>query len=247
MKQSIDLSPSERSELRPTRTYHTAYEAFWSAINWKLPDGILSNVWLTDRGNIRARRARLRKGPPRWRQRRDRGHPVFLAAIALEKLKSKKFTGLRPAGPYRESQGKNMPIPAQIGLELLSHDDGAPSFCLTIELLNAVGKSLTATIALDHNNENALIKSEVDNVGLQVHDRHALVMAAFHKMIRFHGEGPTGGTIQFSRWIVPDITGWVRLSVYRPTAGRILRAMRKLQPVATISSVTKEFSESVEV
>ncbi len=44
-----------------------------------------------------------------------------------------------------------MSIPVQISLELLRYgDEGEPAFCLTLDLLNANGKSLTAAIDVDY-------------------------------------------------------------------------------------------------
>jgi hypothetical protein len=230
-----------------TRRNRTRYEPYWLTLNWRLPDGVLAEIWNVDRGNIRARRIRLGKGPPRWRLRRDHGHPVFLAAIALEKLKSKKFTGPRPAGPYLTSKGTKMSIPVQVSLELLRYgDEGEPAFCLTLDLLNANGKSLTAAIDVDYKWEHPTISNEVDFLGLQDHDRRALTLAAYEKMVRFHGAGPTGGVIQYSRWVVPDISDWVRRSQYHAAAGRILRTLRRLQPAGAMQAPIKEFTESVE-
>ncbi len=194
-----------------------------------------------------ARRVRLRKGPPRWRQCGDDGHPVFFAAIELEKLKSKRFTGPRPAGPYPTSKGIKMSIPVQVSLELLRYgDEGEPAFFLTLDLLNANGKSLTAAIDVDYKWENPTISNEMDFLGLQDHDQRALTLAAYEKMVRFHGAGPTGGVIQYSRWVVPDISDWVRRSLYHAAAGRILRTLRRLQPAGAVQAPIKEFTESVE-
>jgi len=236
-----NLSPLQR-----TRRKHSRYDTFWITVNWKLPDTVLASVWTVDRGNIRARRVRLHKGPPRWRLRRDHGHPVFLAAIALEKLKSKKFTGPRPAGPYTTTKGTEMSIPTEIHLELLSHnDEGVPSFRLGIELLDANRQGISATVEPDQNMQHPQVSSVADQIGLQDQDRQMLLLAAYEKMVRYHGTGSIG-TIVYSRWVMPDLSVWVRRLAYQPVAGRILRAIRKVQPAGTSTSPIKEFTESVE-
>jgi hypothetical protein len=235
-----------RDDVPEFRPYRTRYGAFWLAINWKLPDQVLADIWQVDRGNIRARRVRLRKGTPRWRQRRDHGHPVFLAAIALEKLKSKKFTGPRPAGPYTTTKGTEMSIPTEISLEILSHnDEGVPSFRLGIELLDANRIGVSATIEPVENMQNPHVSAVDDEIGLQDQDRQMLLLAAYEKMVRYHGTGSIG-TIVYSRWVMPDLSVWVRRLAYQPVAGRILRAMRKVHPAGTSASPIKEFTESVE-
>ncbi len=236
----------EKTQNPERRSYQTRYEAFWKTLNWKLPDGVLSDVWQVDRGNVRARRNRLRKGSPRWRQRRDQANPVFLAAISLEKLKSKKFTDPRPAGPYTTTKGTEMSIPTEIHLELLSHnDEGVPSFRLGIELLDANRQGISATVEPDQNMQHPQVSSVADQIGLQDQDRQMLLLAAYEKMVRYHGTGSIG-TIVYSRWVMPDLSVWVRRLAYQPVAGRILRAMRKVQPAGTSTSPIKEFTESVE-
>jgi hypothetical protein len=230
-----------------SRLNRTRYESFWESLNWKLPDGALCEIWNVDRGNIRARRVCLRKGPPRWRPRRDHGHPVFLAAIALEKLKSKQFTGLRPAGPYTTTKGIEMSIPTEISLELLSHnEEGVPLFRLDIALLDANLQGVSATVEPDENMQQPQVSAVHDEIGLQDQDRRMLLLAAYEKMVRYHGTGPIGGTIVYSRWVMPDVSVWVRQLTYRSVAGRILGAMRKLQPAGVVQSSIKEFTESVE-
>ncbi len=140
-----------------------------------------------------------------------------------------------------------MRIPTEINLELLSHnDEGVPSFRLGIELLDANRKGVSATIEPDENMQNPQVSSIDDKTGLQEQDRQMLLLAAYEKMVRYHGEGHIGGTIVYSRWVMPDISVWVRRLTYQSAAGRILRAMRKLQPADVMQSPIKEFTESVE-
>ncbi len=227
------------------RSYRSRYIPFWRTINWMLPDSVLAEIWNVDRGNIRARRVRLRRGSPRWRRVRDQFNPVFQAATAVESLKAKKFTGPRPAGPYI-TKGTEMCIPTEIHLELLSHnDEGVPSFRLGIELLDANRIGVSATIEPDENMQNPHVSAVDDEIGLQDQDRQMLLLAAYEKMVRYHGTGSIG-TIVYSRWVMPDLSVWVRRLAYQPVAGRILRAMRKVQPAGTSTSPIKEFTESVE-
>jgi hypothetical protein len=239
-------SPKE-IEQREGRSYQTRYQTFWQTVNWNLPDGVLGVVWQVDRGNIRARRVRSQKGPPRWWLNRDHGNPVFLAALALEKLKSKKFNSPRPAGPYITAKGNKMPIPTEINLELLSHnDEGVPSFRLGIELLGTDRRRLSATVEPDQDMQHPQVIVVADDIGFQDPDRQMLLLAAYEKMVRYHGTGPTGGTIQLSRWVTPDISPWVRRATYQPASGRILRKMRRLRPAGMPWSPIKEFTESLE-
>jgi hypothetical protein len=140
-----------------------------------------------------------------------------------------------------------MSIPTEIHLEFLSHnDEGVPSFRLGIEPLNANRKAISANIEPDENMQHPQISSIDDDIGLQEQDCRILLLAAYEKMVRYHGTGPVGGTIVYSRWVMPDISVWVRLVTYESVAGRILRAMRKAQPARTSASPIKEFTESVE-
>jgi hypothetical protein len=233
--------------LQQCRFNRTKYFDFWKIINWSLPDTTLSTIWGVDRGNIRARRVRLHSGSSRWRLKRDAGHPVFLAAIGLEKLKSKKFSGPKPTAPHTTVTRNQMSIPTEIRLELLSHnDEGVPSFRLGVELLNSGRQRLSATIEADNDMQHPQVASVADDIGLQDQDRQVLLLAAYEKMVRYHGTGPTGGTIQLSRWVTPDISSWVRRATYQPASGRILRTMRRLRPAGIPSSPIKEFTESLE-
>ena len=140
-----------------------------------------------------------------------------------------------------------MPIPTEICLELLSHnDEGVPSFRLGVELLESGGRRLTATIKPNQNMQHPQIICVADEIGLQDQDRQVLLLAAYEKMVRYHGTGPTGGTIQFARWVIPDISDWVRRNAYQPTSSRILRTMRGLLPAGVAPSPIKEFTESLE-
>jgi hypothetical protein len=229
------------------RSYRNLYERFWQKLNWQLPDSILSSIWKMDRGNLHAWRIRLRQLPPRWRVRGHENHPVFRAAVQLEKLKAKNFTGPRPAKPFTTSKGNVMPIPTEIRLELLSYnDEGEPSFRLGVELVESGRQRLTATIEPHQNMPHPQISCVADEIGLQDQDCQALLLVAYEKMKRYHGTGPTGGTIQLSRWVTPDISSWVRRATYQPISSRILRVMRGLQPAGVPSSPIKEFTESLE-
>ena len=81
------------------RSNTSRYAAFWREINWQLPDASLAAIWCIDRGNLRARRVRTRAGKPKWHAAQHQHDPVFRAAVRLEQLKARRFTGLKPASP----------------------------------------------------------------------------------------------------------------------------------------------------
>src|SRR4051812_44049417 len=81
------------------RCNRTRYGPFWNQLNWELPDAMLAAIWCVDRGNLRARRTRLRKRRPRWHLAKHQRDHVFRAAVALERTKARRFTRPRPAGP----------------------------------------------------------------------------------------------------------------------------------------------------
>jgi hypothetical protein len=82
--------------LRGHRRNASRYAAFWEALNWDLPDSVLSAVWNVTRGNLRQRRLRLGVGRPKYRVHRHSTSPTFLAVVACEKRIASRFTGLRP-------------------------------------------------------------------------------------------------------------------------------------------------------
>lgn len=86
-----------RLGLRGKRINSTRYAKFWASLNWNLPDTILSKVWRTNRGNLRARRKRLCLPHPAWRLHHDRNCPEFLAALGKELERSRRFNEKRPA------------------------------------------------------------------------------------------------------------------------------------------------------
>ena len=91
-----------------------------------------------------------------------------------------------------------MSIPAEIFLERIKQsDEGITSFSLEIRLLGVTKRNITASIESDPGFENPKLTSVVDQVCLLDLERHLLLMATFTKMARFHGEGPTGRTIQW--------------------------------------------------
>jgi hypothetical protein len=188
----------------------------------------------------------LGKGPPRWRLSSDRNNPVFQAARDVEVLKAKRFTGLRPANSHPNQKGSCMSLPVQILLERLTHlDDGVIGFSIAIDLLGVNAKNITATIESDAQFEQPRLISVVDQIGFLELDQHSLLLAAFKKMAGYHGSGPTGGTIQWARWVTPNIRKWLRDSMYQQTATRIARTMRSHFAVEVPPTV-KEFTESVE-
>ena len=83
--------------LKGRRYNQTRYAEFWKRINWELPDTVLSDIWKTNRGNLRARRARLGIPSPRWRLPRDRKNVVFVTAIQWVVEKSREFRAPRPS------------------------------------------------------------------------------------------------------------------------------------------------------
>ena len=72
------------------------YDGFWAVVNWRLPDGTLSEVWGTLRGNLRQRRLRMNAGPPRWRAYHDADDADFRHAVLVERRKAARFRGPRP-------------------------------------------------------------------------------------------------------------------------------------------------------
>src|SRR3954471_21008812 len=95
----------------PIRLNRTRYSDFWRTIDWSLPDLMLAEIWQVDRANLRARRVRLGAGRPRWRLVKHRQSAVFLAAVARERVKARRFTGPRPAGPARSQSRRGHAMP----------------------------------------------------------------------------------------------------------------------------------------
>jgi len=139
-----------------------------------------------------------------------------------------------------------MSIPAEIFLERIKQsDEGITSFSLEIRLLGVTKRNITASIESDPGFENPKLTSVVDQVCLLDLDRHLLLMATFTKMARYHGEGPTGRTIQWARWVLPNLKAWLRVALYQQNAGRIARTIERLVAGASLPDV-KEFTESLE-
>jgi hypothetical protein len=228
------------------RKNRTRYDLFWRTVNWKLPDSVIATVWNTDRGNLHARRVRLRQPLPRWRVREDGEHPVFKAAIHLEKLKAKKFTGAKPANSSA-SKDLNMKIAAELSLELIKrNDDGRALLDLHLRLLGVDGKNLHADIDADEDLTHPRITASADTFGFSPEDVKVLSLAAYNQMLRYFGAGPTGGTIKWARWVEVDLAPWIRQTLYRPAAGRIIRNLSSLMG-STPSGIAKAFTESLEV
>ncbi len=82
--------------LKGLRSNATRYAKFWSAVNWRLPNTVLASIWEVDYGNLRARRERLRIGPPKWRAVQDASDPVYMAAVAVERVKARRFPHPKP-------------------------------------------------------------------------------------------------------------------------------------------------------
>jgi hypothetical protein len=82
--------------LRGKRFNQTRYATFWFNLNWQLPDAILAEVWGVDRGNLRRRRERMRKGPPRFNVDTHSSAEVYLTAVAREQQRARAFRGPKP-------------------------------------------------------------------------------------------------------------------------------------------------------
>lgn len=83
--------------LRGERFNRTRYAQFWSTVNWQLPDTDLSRIWGVSRQNLRARRARLGVGRPRWRLPGAANDLAYRRAVAREQRRSRSYRGPRPA------------------------------------------------------------------------------------------------------------------------------------------------------
>ncbi|MGE5609923.1 MAG: hypothetical protein ACM359_11765 [Bacillota bacterium] len=87
-----------RSEgLKGLRSNRTRYARFWALVNWELPDTDLARVWRVDRGNLRARRARLGIEPSRWRLPSAYANPRYRRMLGREMRRAAMYRGPRPA------------------------------------------------------------------------------------------------------------------------------------------------------
>ncbi len=233
----------------PGRRNRSRFDDFWQSVNWQLPDSTLSQVWQVDRGNLHARRIRLGHPPPRWQVLRDQSNPVFGAAISLEKLKARKFAGAKPADTeITNPKGAVVKIASEVSLELVTRrDDGVALLDLHIRLLGVAGKHLSADINADDCLAHPQIISSSDTFGLESGECHAIALAAYKHMIRYFGDGPTGGTIKWARWVEADITPWLRTNLYSQVAKRVIRVLASYMPTDGSQSRSQSFSESLEV
>ncbi len=177
----------------------------------------------------------------------DDNSPVFKAAIALEKFKARKFSGLKPAGLASNLKEANpMKIPLEISLEIIqSRDDGNLLMDLQARVLGQSGRYLNADIDAEDGLMRPRIIASSDTLGLGRADRDAFATAAFDHMKRFFGSGPTGGTIKWARWVEVDLTPWLQQVLYRPTASRICRALLA-HSTPQAAGIGRSFTESLE-
>jgi hypothetical protein len=82
--------------LRGARRNRTRYEAFWSIIDWRLPDTSLARIWGVARGNLRQRRLRVRAGLPRFCAKAHSDNARYRIAIAKEEERARSYSGPRP-------------------------------------------------------------------------------------------------------------------------------------------------------
>jgi hypothetical protein len=240
----IDILDDSRSVDR--QRYQIRHLEFWKILNWNLPDDMLAHIWNLECDTLRDQRNRGNHNLPRWVASEDGGHPVFKAAVQLEKLKARKFTGAKPANnkPIL-SKGEDMKITTEVSLDIIKRNDyGAMLLDLHIRLIGVDGKYLSADIDAEEDLTHPRIVSSTDTLGLTGTDQQAFALAAYSHMVRYFGEGPTGGTIKWARWVEVDLSSWIEQVLYHPAAGRVIRILSA--QMLTTSPVAKSFTESLE-
>lgn len=139
-----------------------------------------------------------------------------------------------------------MAVTTETVLEITAgFDDGCIRFELAIELVGVGGKGVKAVIETQNYDKPVVLQAD-DDLGLSSADRESLALAAYREVLRYFGDGPTGGVIRLVRWVEPDIRDWVNRALYIPTSTRVLKAFgRRVDPDAP-ARVAERMTECVE-